>query len=254
MHPTIEFKDHVGLVHLQAKKGFKWADGAKSGLTYDDMFQEASVAFVMAKEGFNPDLGIKFSAYFSQVAFSHFRRAIGQMTGVKNLNPEQKQEIEALKEENQRRAAAALPPLMGCNYGIKSTNFSEIGAEDESFEGFESTIDSGMDTPEQILEFHQIVEQSIERLSPIAQLIVEWLRDPPAQLIAELDCQIAHADQMEETGSSQAAWRFREGLSISKVGNFLQMLGDIPRGKLVLAENELLNVVTDIEKAYRYGS
>ncbi|MEJ7805262.1 MAG: hypothetical protein WKG03_05000, partial [Telluria sp.] len=95
MKQALRFQDNVGLIHLQAKKGFKWADGAHSNLTYEDMYQVASIAFCIAAEGFNPDLGHKFSTYYSMVAFSEFRKEIGIMTGVKKLDQAQRDEIEA---------------------------------------------------------------------------------------------------------------------------------------------------------------
>lgn len=254
MTPTIKFEDHVGLVHLQAKRGFKWADGAKSGLTYDDMFQEASYAFVVAANGFNPDMGLKFSAYYTQVAFSMFRKAVGQMTGVKNLNATQRQEIENQAAENERRAALALPPVDNNVYGIRTTNFSELGSNDDG-EGIDAVLDSGVMTPEEIVEFRQEVKHCLSKLSPVAQLIVEWLQDPPQQLLDEINSQMAYADKMEELGKGKGAWRWREGLCISNVAQFLRMLGDIPKSELALAERELMNVMNEIEgEGVEYGT
>ncbi|UUZ75403.1 hypothetical protein LP414_27185 [Polaromonas sp. P1(28)-13] len=90
VHAPPKFEDHIGIIHMQAKFGLKWAHGAGVRMDYDDMFQEASLAFLAAAKGYDPETGLKFSTYFTKVAFSQFRQTIGVMTGVKNLNTTQR--------------------------------------------------------------------------------------------------------------------------------------------------------------------
>jgi hypothetical protein len=243
---VINFEENIGLVHLQAKQGYRWAQGAGVAMDYDDMFQEASVAFVLAAEGYKPETGLKFSTYFSQVAFSQFRKTIGVMTGVKNLNPTQRAEIADRKAENKRRAAAAQAPLLDCNYGLSPVAFSHIGVGDDDAFSFEETLESEAASPEQLLEYRQTWEETTARLSPLAKVMVEWLRDPPPELLKELQSQMAHADQRNAHGLR--VYGLRDGLSIANIGKFLKLVSNVTDGELALAKVELEQVVKRIEE------
>lgn len=246
---ALRYEDNIGLIHLQAKQGFKWAHGAGSGLDYEDMFQVASAAFCIAAEGFNPEAGHKFSTYYSQVAFTEFRREIGIMTGVKNLNDEQRAEIAARKAENKQRRKDGLPELPEMNYGLAPVRFGDMtvqGEEGEAATPFEATLAAECMSPEEQLERRQVWEQATANLSPLASLIVDWLRDPPEELVREIEAQRAHADQCNAVG--KRAYGLRDGLTIAAVSKFLQLIGDVPKRELMLAEAELMKVVEAIEK------
>lgn len=247
MNP-IRFEDNIGLVHLQAKQGFKWAQGSGLSLDYEDMFQEASEAFVIAANGFDPDAGVKFSAYYTKVCFSHFRRTIGVMTGVKNLNEGQREEIAARKAENARRAAAAEAPLPNMNYGLAPVMFSDLAAGDEEgFAPFEESLPSSTVTPEEALIAKDLWEKKSANLSPLAQLVVEWLKDPPEALVQEVRAQLAHAEIANEEGVK--LYGYRDGISISNIGQFLQMASqEITARQIANVKRELLAVVEEIEQ------
>jgi hypothetical protein len=246
---ALRYEEHIGLIHLQAKKGFKWAHGAGSGLEYEDMFQVASAAFCIAAEGFNPDSGHKFSTYYTQVAFSEFRKEIGIMTGVKNLNDGQREEIAARKEENKSRRAAGLPELPEMNYGLAPVSFGAMTAPGEDGElatPFEATLADESMSPEEQLERRQIWDQATANLSPLARLIVDWLRDPPDELMREIEAQRVYADRC--TAAGKRAHGLRDGLTIAAVCKFLELIGDVKRRELLLAEKELMDVVKAIDK------
>lgn len=248
MQAAISFEENVGLVHLQAKNGFKWAAGAGTGLSYEDMFQEASEAFLIAAAGFNPDAGVKFSAYYTQVAFSQFRKAIGIETGVKNLNPTQREEIAARKAENKRRASAALPQLPDMHYGISPVSFTDLGSHDEEGAApFEQSLASDAMTPEEAFEIKQAWAHVSASLSPLAQLVVEWLKNPPPALMEELRKQEAHADHRVELGMRSKA-ALRDGVSIASVSRFLQLVSGVSKTDLILVEDELMRAVKRIEE------
>lgn len=242
----ISFEENIGLVHTQAKFGFKWAQGAGLAMDYEDMFQEASEAFLLAAAGYRPESGLKFSTYYTKAAFSQFRKTIGVMTGVKNLNPDQRAEIAARKEENKRRAAAAQAPLPDCNYGLSPVAFSHIGAADEGGQVFEESLESEVASPEEMLEFKQQWEQATANLSPLAQLVVEWLRDPPPELLKELNCQMAHADRRNEHGLR--AYGLRDGLTIANISKFLKLISNVSDGELMLAKAELEELTKCVEE------
>lgn len=242
------FEDHKGLVHLQAKQGFRWAHGAGSGLDYEDMFQVASAAFCIAAAGFNPDAGHKFSTYYSQVAFTEFRKEIGIMTGVKNLNEGQRAEITARKEENKTLRAAGKAEKPEMNYGLAPMHFSAmtVPGDDDISTPFEAALASDNMTPEEHVEARQMWAKHAANLSPLARLMVDWLCDPPDALLDDLDAQRAHADQCNAMG--KRTYGLRDGVTIAAIGKFLQMIGDVTKRELVLAEVELNKVVELIEK------
>lgn len=251
MQRALKIEENIGLVHLMAKRGYKWADGAGSGLSYEDMFQVASLAFWTASQGFNPENGNGFSAYYSMVAYSEFRKEIGIMTGVKNLNPAQRAEIEERKVENQRRREAGQAQLPEMNYGLAPTHFGDIGAgnEDGDFTPFEDTIASDIRTPEEIVEFKQEWDRATANLSPLATLVIDWLRDPPAALQREVAHLAAHADIVTATG--RRAHGMRDGINIKAVLNFLKLVGDVTAEELMMVEAELSGVVDKLDKAHQ---
>lgn len=238
--PTISFEENIGLVHFQAKRGYAWAQGAGLALDYDDIFQEASVAFLLAAEGFDPERGIKFSAYYTTAAFSRFQKAIGVMTGVKNLNPTQREEIANRKEENARRAAAAEAPLENMNYGLSPMAFSHIslGSEEDGSLNFEDALVSDAGTPEQIFELKQDWEVATSNLGPLARLMLEWLEDTPDELARDFEAQSAHSDFRMACGLRPLRGS-REGVSINNIGRFLQRVWGITDGELAVAKAQL---------------
>lgn len=248
MNETLGFKENIGLVHFHAKRGFARAQQAGVPLSYDDMFQEASMAFVMAARGFDPEAGVKFSAYYTRAAHSHFSKAIGRFTGVKRLTDEMKVEIAERDEENARRRAAAEPELPSRHYSIASRNFSDMeGQSDEAGDPFEASIASESQSPEEIIETKQLMDRAMASLSPLANLMVDWLRDPPPELVSELRSQRAHAAVAEEVGVHARA--MKEALSLVTVKKFLTMLGGATERELSMAECELRNAVKYIEEA-----
>ncbi|MFK3741019.1 sigma factor [Massilia sp. TN1-12] len=250
MNETLSFKENIGLVHFHAKRGFARAQQAGVPLSYDDMFQEASLAFVMATRGFDPEAGVKFSAYYTRAAHSHFSKAIGKFTGVKRLTDEMKEEVAAREEENARRRAAAQKELPSIQYGIGAQCFDDIGRPGGEGSGdlsFEETIAGDFQSPEEIIETKQLMDRAMANLSPLANLMVDWLRDPPLELVNELRSQRAHAAVAEEVGVHARA--MKEGLSLVTVKKFLTMLGGATERELSMAECELRNAVKYIEEA-----
>lgn len=248
MNEALDFKANLGLVHFHAKRGFAWAQQAGVPLSYEDMFQEASMAFVVASRGFDPDSGNKFSTYFTRAAHSAFSKAVGRFTGVKRLNDDMKAEVAERDEENARRRAAALPELPSMQYAIPTSNFSELEAmgEDGS-EPFESSLTADCQSPEEIVETKQLMERAMAQLSPLASLIVDWLRDPPPELVKELQSQRAHAIYADEQGVHARA--MKEGISLVSVKKFLTLVGGATERELILAEAELRRAVIQIEEA-----
>lgn len=243
------FEENKGLIHLQAKVGHKMAMLNGVHLDYEDWFQEASLAFVNAAAQFDPNAGWKFSAYFTKVCFSQFRKTIGQLTGVKNLNADQRAEIAERTAENKRRGAAGQNCLDAMRYGIHPISFGDVGTSLEDGVAFEETVPADTPTPEQALQAKQTVQRCAQQLSPLAQLVVEWLRDPPPELLREIQAQAAFADRCNLAGE-RAAIRSREGLCLTNIGQFLKLVGveDVERA-LPKLRVELQRFVQQVEAA-----
>lgn len=250
MEQSLDFEANIGLVHFHAKRGFARAQQAGVPLTYEDIFQEASLAFVLSTRGFNPDMGVKFSAYYTRAAHTQFTKAIAKFTGIKRLTDDMKEEIAARDEENQRRRTEGRKELPSMRYDVMATNFSDIGnanPEDDSHTPFEQTIPGEYQSPEEIVETRQLMAQAMANLSPLASLIMEWLQDPPPALLEELASQRAHALHADEQGVSVRG--MDDGISIKSVRKFLTLMGEVSEREFVRAEAELRRAVKQIEEA-----
>jgi RNA polymerase sigma factor (sigma-70 family) len=249
MNESLDYQANIGLVHFHAKRGFARAQQAGVPLTYEDMFQEASLAFVLSQRGFDPEAGVKFSAYFTRAAHTQFTKAIGKFTGIKRLNDTMKEEIAERDTENARRRARAEKELPSMRYDVVASNFSDIVAHRESDDGesFEQSLMADCQSPEEIVETKQLMEQAMADLSPLASLILDWLRDPPEAMLAELESQRAHAAVAEEAGVSVRG--LDDGISLKNVRKFLTLMGEVTERELVLAEAELRRAVKQIEEA-----
>lgn len=250
---SLKYEDNIGLVHFQAKRGFAWAMKTGTLLDYEDMFQEASMAFIAAADGYNPDCGVKFSAYYTRVAFSYFQKAVGIMTGVKSLSDKKRAKIQERQEENERRAAIALPRLPDINFNPPAIPFSELtvdmGAGGElDFVSFESTLMSDSLSPEEQLELREQAAYVMLDLSPLARLIIEWLTDPPEELLVELRAQAAHAEVCRSVGvrSRKGA---TDGVTIESISKFLKLVNEVPDEMLIPATAELNRAAKQFQEA-----
>lgn len=239
---TLKFQDNVGLVHFQTKFGMKWANKCGANLDYDDLFQEASVAFCVAANGFNPESGVKFSAYYSQVAFSHFRNAISKALGTaRNLTDKQRAQVKARREENELLRASGKPTLPDMFYGIATTSFGEMNSAFEDGEGFEQNVASDAETPEEIVEFRQEVEFALGKLSPLARMMVEWLKEPPPELVEEVKKCHAYA---EATNTNAI---LEDETSLKTVAKFLQMVTGVSGREVANIKREIMGILNTIE-------
>ena len=241
MSADIEFKDNIGLVHLVTRKCYGWAQALGVPMDYEDVFQEASMAFVTAARSYDPTVGTKFSAYFSRAAFNQVRKAIGQMTGVKQLDEAQRENLRALKEENELRAASGEKQLSTYS-GLRMVSISDL--ETEEGENLYDVIASDAATPEEICSARQDWDEASKDLSPLARLMADWLRDPPEELLREVEGQRAHYELRKSGG--QGRGQHIPGISMECVGNFMQLVVGIRREEVMLAESELLKAAKSL--------
>lgn len=231
----IDFKENVGLVHMQAMQGLKMAANASCHLyEYQDFFQEASLAFLLAEEKFDETRGFRFSTYFTMVAQNQFKKMIGQATGVKSVNEKEKQAIDDVTAENKRRAAAAEKQLPSISMGLRPVLFSEVRKTFEGQDDFEQRIPSNVPTPEEQLEFAQSYQLAYAKLSGLSKTFVDWLQEPPPELLREVTGQMAHFDLCSDKGVARMPRGLRSGLSIDSIAKFMIKIG-VPLEKADIA-------------------
>jgi hypothetical protein len=241
MSRALDFKSNVGLIHTISRKGYGWVQTLGVSMTYDDVFQEVSLAYVNAINGFDSEKA-QFSTYLSNVAFNQLRKSIGVMTGAKHLNDGERQHVKDVREENARLAACGEKLLDAPYHGLKVMNFSDFeithGDDGEEF-NFESSIECSSPSPEQIIEARQEWQRIEAKLSPLALVVVDMIRNPPPELLDEIKKQRAHADYCVESGFSK---RTRvPGASVSEVCDFIFAIGGSGRKALDKVEAELMS-------------
>jgi hypothetical protein len=243
------FEDHQGLIHLQAQQCLKMANLNHAGFEYDDCFQEASIAFLKAAENYDPESGFKFSAIYSRYARNHFQKVIGVMSGVKNLNTGQREQIQLVRDENKRRAIAGEKLLDPPQWGLRPVPFSRLRSHEEGLP-FEELLEADSESPEQKVERLEWVDKQLQRMSPLTQLVVSWLREPPPELVCELGKQSAHYQHAKEQGARAATNMRDPDVSIDSIGRFLQLAGaPVDDTDLALVHAELGELVRQVETA-----
>lgn len=238
---ALDFQSNIGLVHVVARKCYGWTKALGISLDYDDVFQEVSLAYVTAQRGYNPDLGIKFSAYLTRAALNQVRKTIGAMTGLKRLNDKDREALRRIKEENEHAVACGektVPSYMG---------LSVVYIEDLGSDEMENPLDmfaSQDATPEEKVIAEKEWEYVRKNLSPLAQMMADMLSNPPKLLLDEIEAQNAYLDLALEKGEIRRARR--PSLSLKSIAEFIHLGGSVRREKLLLAENELLKAVAAI--------
>lgn len=235
----LSFKGNVGLVHLIARKCFGWTSALGVSVDYEDVFQDVSMAFVTAATSFDPTQGIKFSAYLTRAAMNEVRKTVGRMTGLKRLNESEKEALSKLEADNKQRAANGQEQKSNF-MGLSLTSFEDIRTE-EGIDPVEM-IESESKTPEQILQERQEWMNRVANLSPLAKLMEDMLRNPPQELLRELDSQYANAKLAVEQGLAEKA--VRPYVSLRAVSDFIGMVSDVSRAELATAESELLKAAS----------
>lgn len=239
-----DFEQNIGLIHKVSKKGYGWAQSLRLPLDYDDIFQEASLVFVKACEGFDVNAGLQFSTYFTTAAMNQFGRTIGVMTGCKHMNKREREKLAENKMERKRRAEAGEAPLIGEDYfGLSVTNFSDMETEEE--DDISESFVSGMRTPEQIVAAREEWAVIQGGMSSLAYLISSWLLDPPEELVRELEASRAHAEFAHSIGMEARA---NQDVSISTICDFLIRVSGHPRSAVVAARRELSRAIERVSE------
>lgn len=236
-----DYKENIGLIHLITRKCLGWVMALGVQLDYEDVFQEVSLAFVTASRQYDPSTGIKFSAYLTRAAYNQIRKTVGVLTGAKRLNDKEKQLLARLTDENKELVAAGRE--------TKSTFFglSVVSIEDMAGEDDQNPIDmfaTAGKSPEVIASETQEWENAVSQLSPLALLLADMLKEPPAALLSELQSQFEFEKIAVER--KQMAKATRPFVTLKAVSGFVAKISDVTPAELLKAEAELISAAAKI--------
>lgn len=188
------YAKNVGLVHAVARKGYARLMSIGAAMPYDDVVQEMSIVFIKAFDGYSPELGNKFSSYFTRAAYNQVN--------------------EIVKDYSDERI----------KYGVRSVE--EMSEHIKSNEDIDVDVGSYIvctrNTPERDAIQNEAFTRVLGRLSPLATQIVSWMIDPPKLLEGELMARVAHAEFARSQG---VAKRASDSVSIGFVCDVLMRVG-----------------------------
>jgi RNA polymerase sigma factor (sigma-70 family) len=198
------YKANVGLVHSVSRKGFARLTAAKVGIDYEDVFQEMSLIFLKAYEGFDVSRGFKFSTYYYMAAYNRLNAWATDMID------------ERLK------------------HGVVSVE--ELSDQGEEELSLDETLLVDEETPEFHVQTRQLLDHITNRLSPLAALILTWSIDPPPDLMEELRKAQINADYGRSMGLNT---RCMAQPSPRYVAGFIRMISSVQHAEMESALREI---------------
>lgn len=194
------YKANVGLVHSVSRKGFNRLLAAHVTIDYEDVFQEMSIVFLRACDGFDESRGFKFSTFYFRSAFNRLN------TWVQDLIDDR----------------------------MHYSNIDDMGGEDS--EGLESVIFKDLDTPEGNYAVSQMIDHISKSLSPLAYLIFAWSLTPPPEIVQEVRKAQLQAEFGRALGYNT---RCMVQLSPRYIGNFIRMISNASQYEVDAALKEI---------------
>jgi RNA polymerase sigma factor (sigma-70 family) len=207
MTPADYYKANMGLVHNVARRGFKRLAAARVTIDYEDVFQEMSMVFLKAFEGFDESKGFKFSTYYFMCAHNRLN-GWGQ----------------ALIEERLKHGVVSIEELghsadADVDMGEVLTEFADAGAD-----------------PESHYRVTELLEHIAKSLSPLAALILTWSVSPPQEVMTE----VRKAHTYAEYGRSKGYMsRCMVQVSPRYIATFIRMISDVTQAEVTRALKEI---------------
>lgn len=199
------YKANVGLVHTVAKKGYGRLAAANVGIDYEDVFQEMSIVFLKAYEGFDESRGFKFSTYYFMSAYNRLNSWASNLI-----------------DERLKHGVVSIEELSHGNDG-EDYSLSEVLMIDEA-------------TPEGQYRVTELLEHIARSLSPLANLILTWAVAPPQELLDE----VRKAELNAEFGRSMGLnVRCMAMVTPRYVSRFIQMISDVTQAEVNRALKEI---------------
>ncbi len=208
MTPAEFYKANMGLVHAVSRKGFSRLATAKVTIDYEDVFQEMSIVFLKALEGFDESRGFKFSTFYFMCAYNRLNKWAQDMIeerlkhGVVSID-----ELNASSDEGDMDLASTLE-----DYADRSSN------------------------PESSYRVQELLEYMAKTLSPLAGLILEWSIAPPEEVLTE----VRKAQHYAEYGRSKGHnTRCMVQVTPRYVASFIRMISDVSQPDVAKALKEI---------------
>ncbi|WKZ86248.1 hypothetical protein N5B55_04680 [Ralstonia pickettii] len=209
------YQGNLGLVHKVARNCYRRLQAIGAAMDFEDVVGEVRQSLVVAHASFDPNQGFEFCTYFGRAAYNHMNRIA--------------ERVELERIEN-------------ATYSIEEIN----AGRGENATPVEETISSDAMTPDEVLEAKQRQARAVrmtERLSPVAQLIVEWLVNPPPELLAEIARHRAHAEVARGMGLSR---RSHAGLTLDFVSKMIGTATGLPAKTIMNARREVQDVIDSL--------
>lgn len=208
MTPAEYYKANMGLVHVVSRKGFSRMVAAKVVIDYEDVFQEMSIVFLKAFEGFDESKGFKFSTYFFMCAYNRLNRW-----------------AQDLIEERLKHGVVSIEEL-GHN----------LEGDDIDMGSMMQDMSDPSADPESSYRVRELLEHMATTLSPLAGLILQWSIAPPEEVMTE----VRKAHQYAEYGRSKGHnSRCMVQINPRYIASFVRMISDASQPEVTKALREI---------------
>lgn len=184
----------VDFLHTLCNKAMQRVKQWRLPLEYDDLFQEASIAFVDAKRAFNPDRGTKFITYVGCAVSNRLNKVVSESIASKT--------------------------------SMMTISLDDQVAEDHSMH---EQIADNSPTAEDILTVEQTIQKALTKLSPLSRKVIEWVESPPQELRDEFRAYQERCRLERERFGSRGAPRELDTTFI--VAHFLPSIMNLSRAK-----------------------
>jgi RNA polymerase sigma factor (sigma-70 family) len=167
MVAQVQYADHERLIHHTARKVQRrlWSAGARS-VDVQEIVQELSVAWCKARDGFDPGQNVKFSTYLVRTMYNHINAWVKDELGEAHL-------------------AAVKLDQPSCDDGDNYHEF--IG---------DNALEPAVDT----IIREDLRELVYDSLSARARQFIQWLENPPVELLQTLRAMWARAEFAKQRG------------------------------------------------------
>jgi RNA polymerase sigma factor (sigma-70 family) len=205
------YKANMGLVHAVSRKGFSRLATAKVVIDYEDVFQEMSIVFLKAFEGFDESKGFKFSTYYFMCAYNRLNRW-----------------AQGLIEERLKHGVVSIEEL---SHGSDGDDM-DLGNVMQDY------ADPSAD-PESSYRVTELLQYMLKNVSPLAGLILEWSIMPPQEVMTE----VRKAHQYAEYGRSKG-YNARCMVQVSPryIASFISMISDVSQSEVTKALKEIEDI------------
>lgn len=169
MQQQPQWKDYERFIIKLSWASYRRFSGSRVPVDYDDVLQEASMAFVKASKGFDPERGFKFITYLGAAIASRLAN---------------------FKHSMDRQ-------LVG-----KTISFDSMAGDEEGGDIYE-VMPSREPTPLETILLEKQFAETMSSLGPLGQQMIDWIMNPPEEIQEELVGYLWKVTEMQRRGSRQ---------------------------------------------------